>query len=97
VTLHYAADGTLVQLDLRDEDTPRRRARVRHEIAAGMLFLSLRNAAERLGAHPATLRRAAKEGDLRALRVSREWVTTAAWLDEYQRQRRPRGRPRRTA
>ena len=90
---HYAADGTLVRIDARD-DTPQRTT----PYNPSELFTSVRAAAERLGVHPATMRRMAVRGDLRALRIGKQWITTVAWIEEFRKkQRRPAGRPRKSA
>jgi excisionase family DNA binding protein len=89
---HYAADGTLVRIDAKDDKPPRTTPYNPSE-----LFTSVRGAAEQLGVHPATMRRMAVRGDLRALRIGNQWITTAAWVEEFRRKRRPAGRPRKSA
>ncbi|MEX2225976.1 MAG: hypothetical protein WEB52_05960 [Dehalococcoidia bacterium] len=56
--------------------------------------MSLKNAAERIGTHPSTVRRAAGSGMLRALPINGQWITTPVWLEEYKKRRRGPGRPR---
>lgn len=93
VTLNYSASGELVRLDIADSiegpDIP--------EPIEENAFMSLTNAAERIGVHPSTLRRVAARGRLRTRKFGSELLTTPAWLEEYKRTRRPAGRPRKSA
>jgi excisionase family DNA binding protein len=89
VVVHYAKDGSLARLDMS-----RKPPASTNDFAPGTVFMSMRNAAERLGSHPSTLRRAVANGSLRAVPIGDQWVTTPAWLDEYRRTRRRPGRPR---
>jgi hypothetical protein len=91
VVVHYAKSGRVVRVDVAAR-TPNTK-----EYKPDELFMSLTNASERLGVSAATLRRAAGKGTLRTRRVGNEWITTPAWLDEYAKNRRPAGRPRKTA
>jgi excisionase family DNA binding protein len=61
------------------------------------MFMSIKNAAERIGVHPSTVRRAAVNGALRALPMNGQWITTPLWLEEYRKRRRGPGRPRKEA
>jgi hypothetical protein len=88
---HYAADGSEVGFDIRDRPEKKR------SYAPDTLFMSLTNASERLGVSATTLRRAAAKGTLRTKRYGNEWLTTPLWLQEYAKNRRPAGRPRKTA
>ena len=90
---HYAGDETVVRIDAID-DAPRRTTPYNDS----EMFTSVRGAAEELGVHPATMRRMAVRGDLRALRIGKQWITTVAWIEEFRKkQRRPAGRPRKSA
>ncbi len=92
-TRHYAADGTLVRIDAK-ETYPHRTTPYNDS----EMFTGISTAAEELGVHPATMRRMAARGDLRALRVGKQWITTVAWIEEFRKkQRRPVGRPRKSA
>ena len=93
VTLHLSANGEIVQMDIANLDRGPSAKQVDDAAKSGMLWLSLSNAAERLGVHPATLRRAARSGELQARRIGREWITTLASVQAYSKQRRPAGRP----
>lgn len=79
-------------MDVMDK-SPRRTA----PSSPSALFMAMSSAAEVLGVHPATMRRMAARGDLRALRVGNEWITTVAWVEEFRKKRRGPGRPRKTA
>ncbi len=94
ITEHYAADGTLVKLILYAEETERELSRRVDEAArTGNLWTGIAGAADRLGVHPATLRRAAREGKLKTRRIGRSWITSVVWMQEYAENRRPAGRP----
>jgi len=61
----------------------------------GDAYLTLREAASRVGVSPAALRVQITRGRLRTIKRGRERLTTAEWLDEYQRRSRVlQGRPR---
>jgi excisionase family DNA binding protein len=95
-TLHFSESGDVVAMDLMLPARKRRPARADPERDLA-LFMSISNAAERLGLHPATLRKMAADGRLRAVRLNGEWVTTLGWLREFEKRRKPPGRPRKTA
>ena len=88
---HFSADGRLVKVEIRD------RPQAKREYGLDELFMTLNDAAERLGVHSSTVRRAAQRGTLRTRRFGNEWLTTPLWLKEYADNRRPAGRPRKTA
>jgi hypothetical protein len=90
--LHLAADGSLVRMDVNDETPPRT---MDHHTSE--LFVPMSSAAEVLGVHVATARRMAARGDLRALRIGNEWITTVSWVEELRKNRRRPGRPRKSA
>lgn len=90
--LHLAADGSLVRMDVNDDSPPRTEPYRDSE-----LFMAMSSAAEVIGVHTATARRMAARGDLRALRIGNEWITTVAWVEEFRKNRRRPGRPRKSA
>jgi excisionase family DNA binding protein len=96
VTWHFSERGDVVAFDLMPAARKRRPARADPERDLA-LFMSISNAAERAGVHPATLRKMAADGRLRALRLNGEWVTTLGWLREFEKGRKGPGRPRKTA
>lgn len=89
-TLCYSASGELVRMEVKDAPPLAR-------VDDAEIAVSLREAAETIGVHPATMRRMAARGDLRTLRIGSQWLTTVAWLEDYKRKRRPAGRPRKSA
>jgi hypothetical protein len=60
------------------------------------LFLSLENAACSTEIDVSHLRKKARSGELTAVKISEQWFTTIGWLDKYLKDRKPRGRPRRS-
>lgn len=88
---HYSADDELVRADLLDANDPTNQGYGPDE-----MYMGLRSAADRLGVHPATLRRLASKGTLRTVRIGSQLLTTLAWLHEYEQNRRGPGRPRKT-
>lgn len=88
---HYAADGSVVKFEVRWRSESKRVYR------PDELYMSLKDAGARVGMHPATLRRAATKGTLQTRRFGNQWLTTPQWLHDYQQNRRPAGRPRKTA
>lgn len=89
---HYAADGELVRADLLDANEG-----IGRRYRPDEMYLGLARAAERIGVHPATLRRVAAKGTLRTERIGNQLLTTLAWLHEYEQNRRGPGRPRKSA
>lgn len=51
----------------------------------GIQYLSMAEAAQRIGLAEKTLRLKAAAGELRALKVGQRWHTTEAWVAEYLR------------
>lgn len=92
VIMHYSAAGDLVRIDLDEAPDPPDKV-----YDPADLYMGLRSAAEWLGVHPATLRRSASKGTLRTARIGTQLLTTAAWLHEYEQNRRGPGRPRKSA
>jgi excisionase family DNA binding protein len=89
-TLCYSTSGELVRMEVKD-------ARPVAPIDDAQIAVPLREAAQVLGLHPATLRRLAARGELRTLRIGSQWLTTVAWVEEFRKKRRGPGRPRKTA
>ena len=58
-------------------------------------LISLTEADELYGISSAHLRRLAIQGKLGAQKIGRNWVTTKEAIEEYLRNRRPPGRPKR--
>lgn len=90
VRLRYSARGRLVSVEL--EARQQRTERTSTEPDA-LNYLSIARAARFAGMNPTWLRRKAQSGELKALRLSREWFTTVTWLESFLANRRPRGRP----
>ena len=88
---HYASDGSVVKFEVRWRSESKRVYR------PDELYMSLKDAGARVEMHPATLRRAATKGTLQTRRFGNQWLTTPQWLHDYQQNRRPAGRPRKTA
>lgn len=57
-------------------------------------LISLKDASIFCGLSPDHLRRLAEQGKLRAQKIGRNWVTTKEAVEEYIKNRKPPGRPK---
>lgn len=57
-------------------------------------MLTTKQAGSRLDLDPRTIKRYCREGKLKCEKIGRDWLIPEAEIERYERERKPKGRPR---